>query len=287
MIAFGTAMVDPEAYRRYARPGIDRAAEPGSEIIALAALASVPRSLNLLLERAAGLDDLEALVIVDQDAEIGDPRFCAAVRGALADPDVAVAGPTGARGVTTVAWWDQEVISAPVVHRYEEHGGGEVEAFAWSRAGAPPAEVDALAGFLLVLSPWAVRELRFDESLHLGVGFDVDLCGRARAAGRKVVTARMPVVLHRPLELVEEHDLWIEAHVHAGEHWAGDDADWKARARRAEAERDAARARSYSATVMLDARVLPLERELDALTSTLSWRLTAPLRKLNARRRGG
>jgi hypothetical protein len=285
MIAFGTAMVDAEAYRRYARPGIDRAVEPDSEVIALAALASTPRSLNLLLERAARLDDLEALVIVDQDAEIADPAFCSAVRAALADPSVALAGPTGARGVQTVAWWDAAVSSARVVHRYEEHGGGELEAFAWARDGAALGEVESLAGFLLVLSPWAVRELRFDETLLLSVGFDLDLCRRARAAGRKVVTADLPVVLHRSLDVVDDHDVWIEAHIAAAERFEPAGTDWKARARRAEAERDAARARSYSEAVLLEARLAPLERELDELTGSLSWRLTEPLRRLNARRR--
>ena len=36
----------------------------------------------------------------------------------------------------------------------------------------------------------------------------------------------------------------------------------------------------------LDARVAPLERRLAAMTDTFGWRLTAPLRALNALRRG-
>ena len=36
----------------------------------------------------------------------------------------------------------------------------------------------------------------------------------------------------------------------------------------------------------LDARVLELEREFEAKTATMSWRLTAPLRALNQFRRG-
>jgi hypothetical protein len=290
MIAFATAMIDPEAYRRYARPGIERAAEPDSEIIALAALGSICRSLNVVVDRAARLDDLEALVIVDQHVEIADPDLCAKVRRALADPDVALVGCTGATGVETVAWWEGAVSSGPIVHRYHEHGGGELEAYTWARTGTPPAEVDTLAGFLLVLSPWAIRELRFDEGLHLGVGFDLDLCRQARAAGRRVVTADIGVIHHGSLDLIEDHDLWIEAHIDVAQKWNGrgarlSDDEWRARARRAEAERDAARAESYSATVLLDARVLQLQRELDAMTNTLSWRLTAPLRRLNQLRR--
>jgi hypothetical protein len=290
VIAFATAMMDPEAYCRYARPGIERAAEPDSEIIALAALGSICRSLNLVIERAARLDGLEALVIVDQSVEIADAGLCSKIRRALADPDVALVGSTGATGVETVAWWDGAVSSGPLVHRYHEHGGGELDAFAWTRPGTPPAEVDTLAGFLLVLSPWAIRELRFDEDLHLGIGFDRDLCRRARAAGRKIVTADVGMILHGSLDLMEDHDLWIEAHIDLARKWDDrapprSDDEWRARARRAEAERDAARAASYSARVLLDARVLQLERELEAMTDTLAWRATAPLRWLNQARR--
>ena len=55
------------------------------------------------------------------------------------------------------------VVSAPVIHHYEEHGGGELPAFSWTQREPPPAEVEAVDGQLLVLSPWVVRNLRFDE----------------------------------------------------------------------------------------------------------------------------
>ena len=156
--------------------------------------------------------------------------------------------------------------------------------------GTPPAEVDTLAGFLLVMTPWAIRELRFDEALHLGIGFDLDICRQARAAGRKLVTADIGVSHHGSLDLIEDHDLWIEAHIDVAQKWEDrvpprSEDEWRARARRAEAERDAARAASYSARVLLEARELQLERELEAMTNTLGWRLTAPLRWLNRARR--
>ena len=86
------------------------------------------------------------------------------MREALRDPAVAVAGRSAPRGVRTIAWWEGEVSSAPVVHRYHEHGGGEMRGYAGRGRGAA-GEVDALDGFLLVLSPWAVRDVRFDEAL--------------------------------------------------------------------------------------------------------------------------
>ena len=76
------------------------------------------------------------------------------------------------------------------------------------------------------------------------------------------------------------------------EKWDGADArrrargraDWKARARRAEAEREAARTLAYSNALELDAHMLELERALAEATRAVSWRLTAPLRALNAAR---
>jgi hypothetical protein len=288
MIAFGTSMVDPEAYRRYARPGIELAREADSEVYAFAALGSISRSYNLVLEQAAALDGLEALVLVHEHAEITDAEFAAKVRAALADPDVGVVGCLGATGVETVAWWEGAVNGGTVAQRYTAYGGGEFEAYGWARTSTPPAEVETVDGFLLVLSPWAVRNLRFDESIHLGTGFDLDLCAQVRAAGRKVVTAAIDAVHHRPVKLLDDHELWTEAHIDYAERHAPQlaEAEWKARARRSEAERDAARAHAYSNHALLEARLAPLHRELEAMTDTFSWRLTAPLRRLNARRKG-
>ena len=294
MIAFGSVLADSEAYRRFAAPGIRRAAEPDSAVHVFGAVGSVCRGNNLLLDAAAAHDDLEALVIVDARTEIADPDLCAKVREALRDPDVALAGPVGARDVETIAWWQGEVSSAPVVHRYYEHGGGEMDGYGWAPVGAPLGEVDALYGFLLVLSPWAVRTLRFDEALSTGHGYDVDVCLQARAAGRKVVTADLRAVHHRPLELIEDLEVWIEGHIDVAGKWDGrwpgrpaEESDWERRARRAEAEREAARTVAYSSALRLDAEVLALEREMAEMTDSRSWRLTAPLRWLNRVRRGG
>jgi hypothetical protein len=292
MIAFGCAVQEPDAYRDHAGPGIALAQEADSPVHVIAATSSITRSLNLLLDQVAPSEDLEALVLVDEDAEIADRELCAKVRRALADPDVAVVGCAGATGVEGLAWWEGAVNAGPLVHRYAEFGGGELPAFAWARAGAPPAEVDMVAGFLLALSPWAVRSLRFDEGLHLSAGFDLDFCLRARQAGRRVVTADLAVTHHRSLELVEQPDAWIEAHIRLAEKWDGHlpgrpprPADWKQRARRAEAERDAAQTEVFSSFSRREAQLLPLERELEAMTGTLGWRLTEPLRRLNALRR--
>ena len=174
-----------------------------------AAAGSIFRSYNLILDQAAERDDLEALVLVHQDAEIADPDFCAKLREALADPEVGVVGCVGAIGVRSIAWWEGSVTWASFIHRYGELGGGEVPAFSWNGATrCPPTrgtgEVDTLDGF--VLAPLALggaepplRRVARAE-LH---GYDFDFCLQVREAGSKVVTADFkvdPPSLARPGE---------------------------------------------------------------------------------------
>jgi hypothetical protein len=294
MIAFGVAISEPEPYVRFAGPGIERASEPGSEVLKFAAVGSIGRSYNLLLDAAAELGDLEAFVLVHPFVEITDERLGQKLRAALSDPEVAAVGCLGANHVTSIAWWEGEVVSAPILHHYHEHGSGQRPAFSWTSPRPAPAEVETLDGLLLALSPWAVRNVRFDESLHLGYGFDLDYCLQLRAASRKLLAADLRVTRHLPLELVKDRDVWEEAHVAVARKWSGrmpgidDEGEgWERQARRAEAVREASRAFAYSSALRLDARVLELERQLEVATSTLGWRITEPLRQLNRLRRRG
>jgi hypothetical protein len=290
MIAFACSITSPETYVRCAQPGIRLAAEPDSEVFANQAAGSIFRSYNLILDQAAKREDLEALVLVHQDAEIADPDFCVKLRRALDDPQVGVVGCVGAVGVRSIAWWEGSVTWASFTHRYEEHGGGELPALAWKVDAVPSfahtGEVDTVDGFVLGLSPWAVRNMRFDESLGQLHGYDFDFCLQVRAAGRKIVTEDLRVVHHHSLDLVSEPQTWIAAHMRIAEKWDGQIArvgeqggDWKHRARRAEAE--AAVARTETLATMLQAGARHNE-----ITQTLSWRLTSPLRWLNALRKG-
>src|SRR3954447_6509321 len=192
MIAFACSITKPDLYTRSAEPGIRRAAEPDSELIGRPAVGTIFRSYNALLDQFAARDDFEALVLVHQDTEIVSTDFCPRIREALADPEVGIVGCVGAIGVRSIAWWEASVTLASFVNRYEEHGGGELESFSWKWDAAPPyartGEVETLDGFLLALSPWAVRNVRFDEQLGAFHGYDLDFCLQVRAAGRKVLT---------------------------------------------------------------------------------------------------
>jgi hypothetical protein len=296
MIVFGSSITDPDIYKRCAEPGIRLAAEPDSEVIANAAAGSLFRSYNLILDSVAGRDDVEALVLLHQDAEIADPSFCGKLRSALADPDVGVVGCVGAIGVRSIAWWEGSVTWASFIHRYGELGGGDLPAFSWNGSEVPAyartGEVDTVDGFVLALSPWVVRNIRFDESLGQLHGYDFDFCLQVRAAGRKVVTEDFKVIHHHSLDLVSDPETWIQAHMRIAEKWDGKmpgvgaaGGTWEQRARRAEAEAAATRALAVSTQLKADARVRQLERDFAETTESVSWRLTAPLRRANAWRR--
>jgi hypothetical protein len=299
MIAFGCSITSPEMYARCAEPGFRLVAEPDSEIIANAAAGSLFRSYNLLIDSVADRDDLEALVLVHQDAEIVDHEFLTKLRRALEDPQVGVVGCVGAIDVRNIAWWEGSVTWASFIHRYSEFGGGDIPSLTWLDDQLPgyarTGEVDTLDGFVLCLSPWAVKHVRFDEGLGSQIhGYDFDFCLQIREAGHKVVTADFKVVHHHSLELVSDPGVWINAHVRVAEKWEGRmpgvgkpnwgpaAEDWKARARQAEAEAGATRLQRVSCQLQAEARERQLEAELEEVLNSVSWRTTAPLRRASA-----
>jgi hypothetical protein len=302
MIAFGCAVTQPEAYERWAAPGIARVRESDSAVYPNASAGSIFRAYNLLLDMAGEHQDLEALVLLHQDVEIVDPDFCGKVRQALSDPSVGVVGCVGALDARSLAWWEGSVTWGSFTQRYYEHGGGDIHAFAADEAGTrrPPyartGEVDTLDGVLLVLSPWSVRSLRFDETLSSFDGYDLDFCLQVRDAGRKVMTADLKVIHHHSLELMINPERWVEANIALTEKWeqrfprigavlgAGSE-DWKARARRAESEAAAARTLRVLAINQAHAREQELQREIDSMRDSASWRVTAPLRWVSQRLR--
>ena len=67
--------------------------------------------------------------------------------------------------------------------------------------------------------------------------------------------------------VIDDLEVWVESHIRVAEKWAGgeaglDEDGWRARARRAEAEREAARTIAYSSASKLDAHVQHLEADV-------------------------
>jgi hypothetical protein len=290
MIAFATSVTEPDIYARCAAPGVERARESDSAVRAMPAVGSIFRSYNALLDEFAERSDLEALVLVHQDAEIVDRDFCAIAREALRHPDIGLVGCVGAIGVRSIAWWEASVTCASFINRYDEHGGGDLPSFSWAWNDAPAyarvGEVETLDGFVLIVAPWVVREIRFDETLGEFHGYDLDLCLQVRAAGGRVRTADFRAIHYRQLDMVPDPEQWIDAHVKLADKWDGrmgigtGAGSWRERALRAEADADAALMLAHMNSLESDARVLELHRAIAETTDSVSWRITAPLRWL-------
>ncbi|MFL6110645.1 MAG: glycosyltransferase, partial [Catenulispora sp.] len=140
---------------------------------------------NEVLDAVADLDGMDALVLLHEDVEITDPGFCARIRAALQQPDVAILGAVGARRVSGLAWWEGETFGRVIESRGPIDFGGGTH------------DVETVDGLMLVLSPWAVRNLRFDAERFTGFhGYDADICFQARAAGRRVLVTDLPLVHH-------------------------------------------------------------------------------------------
>jgi Glycosyltransferase like family len=288
MIIFGTAITSIEQHETWAAPGIARVREPDSKVFAHQTTGSVFRNYNLMLDLAREEPELEALVLVHQDTELlADDEFGSKIRQAFADPDVAIAGCVGAIGVRSIAWWEGAVSWASFVHRYEELGGGDITAFTFAENAKPLfaelGEVDSIDGFLMVLSPWAVRNLRFDESLGRLHGYDFDICCQAKAAGKKVVTAHLRAIHHHSLDLISDPDTWTEAYIRLAEKWDGQlphgdmgTDDWRAVAIRAQAEAACAMGQAHSHALKYEAAL----HQLEEVETSTSWRLTRPLRAI-------
>ena len=212
MIVFLVAVADQSRFDAIAAPGIERVREGDSLVMTVRPQAGhgPQRALNVALAELADQPDLEAVVILHEDVELVDPDTAGLVRGALADPDVAIVGAIGAQGVPGLAWWAGIPIGATETEHVPD---GRI-------AGViHQGPVDAVDGLVLCLSPWAVRTLRFDEALADDFhGYDIDLCFQARYHGRRVEVAPLAVRhVHRPL--FTDTERWVRNELRFQHQW--------------------------------------------------------------------
>lgn len=206
MIAFGVATSDRAQYERLALPGIRRAAEEGSLLLERSG-DSIQRAYNQMMLEAEGRDDLEALVLLHQDLELIDDSLPQRVRRILRDPRVGLVGALGARDFSPHVW--------PAAR---ELYGTFAEPTGTRRFSSDPQEVKGVDGILLVLAPWVVRGLRFNEALAQGFhGYDVDMSLRVRAHGGIVICDDIPYFHHR--DSTEDYDAQRRAGVALAHMW--------------------------------------------------------------------
>lgn len=168
-------------------------------IIGLSGQTSIAAAYNTILDACRGrVPDM--LILQHDDLEIGDPAAATKLAAAFSDPEVAIVGIAGARGVTSLAWWNFDTVG---------HQQTDTQMVDFGvRAG----DVDALEGSLLVLSAWAVANLRFEDwpGWH---GYDVAICRRARNAGKRVLVVDLDTVHHTRLGFKSDEiqTEWFEA----------------------------------------------------------------------------
>ncbi len=214
MIAFAVAVTSDALFARHAQPGIDRARERDSLLLTRHGDDSIQRAYNEMLDEAASHGNLEAVVLLHQDTEIVDDSLTTRIRACFADPSVAVAGPVGGRGARSLAWWESDDTYGQI--------GAPNQTMSGRAQGATPDGthvVEVLDGLMMILSPWATRNVRFDERFgpyfH---GYDVDYCLAVRSRDRRVLVAPFKVVHHGAWR-AGPNKLWIRASVALSQKW--------------------------------------------------------------------
>jgi len=185
MIAFGAAVADRAAYKEIALPGIERAAEADSVVLTRSGYDSIQQPYNEMMDEAAALPDLEALVLLHQDLVLTDDSLPRRMREVFRDPLVGVMGSVGGRISKPHCWLEPDAA----------FGTGDPSV---RPAAVGMVEVDAVDGALLVIAPWVVRGLRFSDRLAEDFhGYDIDFCFRVGAYGGKVICRDIPSVHRR------------------------------------------------------------------------------------------
>lgn len=180
-VAYGVCVGSWDKFCRFVEPRIgDR------PLTVLRHKASITRAYNELLDAHAGRR-LDALVLLHDDLEIIDPNFEEKIAKVLMEPNVALVGVAGGRGVRSLAWWE-----APERFGYQLTDSGPLH------FGPRSADVDSLEGSLLVFSRWAIEHLRYDEAL---TGFHCcdEVCIGAVRAGKRVVVTDVDTHHHTVL----------------------------------------------------------------------------------------
>jgi hypothetical protein len=191
VIAYGVCIGSEDGFAQFAEPGIVRASGPDAVVLKRSDQTSIFTAYNSILDEARGLPDLEALVLLHDDTELRDPGFEARVRELFADPSIGLAGAIGGSQVTSLSWWEVEP------HGRTSWDGFPGEGPRVDDFGTETVDVDSVDGFLLVLSPWVVAHLRFDEKTFPGfLGYAADLSFTVRQSGKRVIVSDFPLHHH-------------------------------------------------------------------------------------------
>ena len=158
VIVYGICIGSEEKYSTFCGQAIPAAFVDNSNIIESRQNDSIFTAYNAVLDQVAARPNVEALVLLHEDLELVPSDFEDQIRRHFQDPDVAIIGAIGGRGVQGVRW-----------SQAHERFGRMPDSFNGANEfGGGTDEVDIVDGCLLVLSPWAVANLRFDSRRFKG-----------------------------------------------------------------------------------------------------------------------
>ena len=212
MIAFGCPVTSSAEYERWARPGIERCAEADSVVIEQRGHGSIQNGLNEILDKVAGHEQLEGVILLHQDLELGDAGILDAARRAFTDPAVGILGAAGGRQVRGIGWWE--------ARGYGQLRNPRLGCTGWYwNASRGAHDVDTVDGCVMAVAPWVARTVRLpvpaDGAFH---GYDLDLCLRVRARGGRVMVDDIDCA-HYISRTFRDRERWVSDGVRARRSW--------------------------------------------------------------------
>src|SRR5689334_20490884 len=130
----------------------------GRRVIATSGHTGIVQAYNMMLDAVVGWK-LDAFVLLHDDLEIVDPNAEEKFMVALEDRDVGLVGVAGGGG-DSIYWWNHN----PVGHQWTDVRHIDF--------GLRSGDVTLIEGSCMVLSPWLIRYLRFDQRFTGWHGYD-------------------------------------------------------------------------------------------------------------------
>lgn len=186
MIVYGCCVGSWEKFSRYVAPRLT-----GRRAIAKFGYPGIVQPYNEILDTIQEWDDLEALILLHDDLELIDPDAERKLVAPFADPDVVITGVAGGGG-GSLYWWEH----SPIGHQMTDVANIDF--------GAREGVVTLVEGSVMALSPWLIRNLRFDPRFTWFHGYD-EIGMQVQAAGKRSLIVNVDTHHHNQMGYIDEH----------------------------------------------------------------------------------
>ena len=177
MIVVGCCVGPGGRYQQIAGPSLERVLRPPDQLVLIEDATGICTAYNAVLAAARAAPECEGVLLVHDDVELVGDDVRDLLSALLREPGVGVVGVAGGRDLAWGKWWSGRVLAG----RNNDTAGSRT-------LGAPTADVDAVDGCLMLVTPQALH-LDFDADGFPGYhGYDVDFSLQVRSAGLRVVT---------------------------------------------------------------------------------------------------